>query len=358
MVRPNYRDAIAQAVSDINKTPELDGLNVSAMKQAVVLRILDAAGWSAFDLSEVEPDFQAGSAKVDYALKSSTSARLRASATPKVLVEVKSLNENMESDRNQRRITNLCARAEVEVGVLTNGLSWLFFLWSPDAGRQDSRFCEINIQQDPDMASTELNNYLSKDKVSNGQAVRSAERSLRDRNRGELIQNSIIEGWQQVVRGLDEGLVELIAVAAEQKTGIRPENRQVRRVLIEQRADLLTSAVENENQISGGSGRSRPISFTFESQKHEVRSWPELLVGVCLVMQERHPGDFDNILQIGGRKNPYFSRDADALTQPRQIGDTGIFAACQGAGTQIAGRARRVLELFGHPRDSLTVETR
>ena len=131
MVRPNYRDAIAQAVSDINRTPALNELTVSSMKQAVVLRILDAAGWNAFDLSEVEPDFQAGSARVDYALKSASSARTRASATPKVLVEVKPLNENLESERSQRRITNLCGRAEVEVGVLTDGLSWLFFLWSP-----------------------------------------------------------------------------------------------------------------------------------------------------------------------------------------------------------------------------------
>lgn len=358
MVRPNYRDAIAQAVSDINRTPALNELTVSSMKQAVVLRILDAAGWNAFDLSEVEPDFQAGSARVDYALKSASSARTRASATPKVLVEVKPLNENLESERSQRRITNLCGRAEVEVGVLTDGLSWLFFLWSPDAGRQDSLFCEINIQRDPETASAELNNYLSKDRVSNGQAVRSAERSLRDRNRGELIRNSIIEGWQQVVRGLDEGLVELIAVAAEQRTGIRPENRLVRRVLIEQRADLLTSAVDSESSLGGGGGRSRPASFTFESQRRDVRSWPELLVEVCLMMRELHPGEFDNILQIGGRKNPYFSRDADVLTQPRQIGDTGIFAACQGAGAQITSRARRVVELFGHPGNSLAIETR
>ena len=91
------------------------------MKQAVVLRVLDAAGWSAFDLSEVEPDFQVGSARVDYALKSASSARQRASSTPRVLVEVKSLTENLESERHQRRLINHCGRAEVELGVLTNG---------------------------------------------------------------------------------------------------------------------------------------------------------------------------------------------------------------------------------------------
>ena len=358
MVRPNYRDAITQAVYDINRNPALSELNVTAIKQAVVLRVLDAAGWSAFDLLEVEPDFQVGSAKVDFALKSASSLRQRAAATPKVLVEVKSLSENLDSERHQRRLMTQCGRAEVELGVLTNGLRWLFCLWSPEGGRQEDCFCDVNIMEDPEAAATELNNYLAKDKVTNGQAVRSAERSLRERNRDELVRSSIVEGWQQVVRGLDEGLVELIATAAERKTGIRPENRLVRRVLIENRADLLASAVESDASTGSGSGRSRPSSFTFQSERHDVRSWPELLVEVCSIMRERHPDDFENILQIGGRKNRYFSRNADELVQPRQVGDTGIYASCQGAGALITGRAGRVLELFGYPEGSLTVQTR
>ena len=358
MVRPNYRDAILRAVSDISRNSSLTELNVTAIKQAVVLRVLDAAGWSAFDLSEVEPDFQVGSSKVDYALKSASSIRQRASATPRVLVEVKSLGENLESERHRRRLMSHCVRAEVELGVLTNGLKWLFFLWSPEGGRQDDRFCEINIMEDSEAAATELNNYLAKDKVSNGQAVRSAERSLRERNRDEIIRNSVVEGWQQVVQGLDEGLVELIATAAERKSGTRPENRLVRRVLIENRANLLASAVESGASAGNGGIRSRPASFTFQSERYDVRSWPEMLVGLCMIMQKRHPNDFEKILQIGGRKNRYFSKNADELVQPRQIGETGIYASCQGAGVLITNRASRVLELFGYPEDSLAVQKR
>ena len=358
MVRPSYRDPIMQVVNDINRNPAWNELNVTAVKQAVVLRVIDAAGWNAFDLLEVEPDFQVGSGKVDFALKSAASFRQRSAATPKVLVEVKALSENLDSERHQRRLMTQCGRAEVELGVLTNGLRWLFLLWSPEGGRQEDCFCDINILEDPETATTELNNYLAKDKVTNGQAVRSAERSLRERNRDEVVRTSIVEGWQQVVRGMDEGLVELIATAAEQKTGIRPENRLVRRVLNENRADLLASAVEDDAAGGGGSGRSRPAAFIFQSERHEVRSWPELLVEVCSIMRERHPDDFEKILQIGGRKNRYFSRNADEIVQPRPVGDTGIYASCQGAGALITGRAGRVLELFGYPEDSLTVQTR
>ena len=358
MVRPNYSDAIIRAVSDINRTPSLAELNETSMKQAVVLRVLDAAGWNAFDLAEVEPDFQVGTAKVDYALKAPSSLRQRSSATPRVLVEVKSLGENLQSERHQRRLLNHCSRSEVELGVLTNGLGWLFFLWSPDSGRQENRFCEINIVEQPEVAAAELNNYLAKDKVSNGQSVRSAERSLRERNRDEIMRSSILEGWQQVVRGLDEGLVELIATAAEQKIGTRPDNRLVRKVLIDNRADLLSSVIESGASARNRGGRSRPTSFTFQSERRDVRSWPELLVGVCSVIQERHPDEFEKILEIGGRKNRYFSRNADELIQPRQVGNTGIYASCQGAGVLIISRAGRVLQMFGYPEDSLVVDTR
>ena len=75
-------------------------------------------------------------------------------------------------------------------------------------------------------------------------------------------------------------------------------------------------------------------------------------------MQERHPNEFEKILEIGGRKNRYFSRNADELVQPRPVGDTGVYASCQGAGVLVINRAGRVLQMFGYPEDSLAVETR
>ena len=358
MVRPNYSDSIYQALQDISRNPLLEELNETSMKQGVVLRVLDAAGWSAFDLSEVYPEFRVGSTKVDFALKTAQSPRMRATAKPKALVEVKSLEDSLESERHHRRLLNNCAKAEVELGVLTNGLDWMLFLWSPDRSTQESCFCQVDIRKDPDYAAEELNKYLAKDKVSNGQAVRSAERSLRERNQDEIIRTAIVEGWQQVVAGLDEGLVELVATAAEVKTGIRPENRIVRRTLVEQRSELLASAANASPSSGSSGGRSRPAAFNFDSERIDVRSWPELLINVCEMMHERRPDAFEMILEIRGRSIPYFSRNPDEVHLPRQIGNTGIYASCQGAGDLIERRTRRVVSLFGYPSDSLIIERR
>ena len=361
MPRANNRDSISQAISDINNIGSLEGLSATAVKQGIVLRILSAAGWNTFDLSEVEPEYRTGNTRVDFALKFTGSSRSREPSVPKVLVEVRSLEENLESDRYERQLMSHCTREEVSLGVLTNGPHWLLFFRSSDEERRERRFCDIDLGQNQDGAAEEINRYLSKDRVYSGQAERSAERSLQDRSRGEVTRRAILDGWRQVVGGLDEGLVELVATASEQKTGDRPENRFVRRVLVENRSELLMTVQEDVASLGAGGGggsRRRPASFTFDSESQTVASWPDLLVGVCSMIRSRHPGEFDRILGIRGRSLPYFSRNEDEVNLPREIADTGIYASCQGAGILIEGRAQKVLDLFGYPKDSLSIQTR
>ena len=87
----------------------------------------------------------------------------------------------------------------------------------------ERRFCEIDLRGDPDAAAADINRYLARDRMSNRQAARSAERTLRDSNREAVDRRAVIQSWSQVVGGLDEGLVELVATAAEQSTGHRPQ---------------------------------------------------------------------------------------------------------------------------------------
>ena len=360
MPRVSNRDAISQAVSDVNSIQSMEELGATAIKQGVVLKLLSAAGWNPFDLAEVEPEYRAGNARVDFALKSPSPGRARTVPVPRVLVEVKTSGENLESDRYERHLMAHCAREEVSLAALTNGTNWLLFFWNPEDDRKERRFCEIDLAGNPEDAVEDINRYLSKDRVSSGQAARSAERALQDRNRDEASRRSILSGWRQVVGGLDEGLVELVATASEQRTGVRPENRFVRRVLMEHRSELLAHA-EAEATTSGsrsGGSRRRPASFTFQSETKVVSSWPDFMLGVCSIMLERHPENFERVLEIRGRTLPYFSRTEDELNLPRQVGESGIYASCQGAGVLIEARARRVVELFGYPRGSLSVQTR
>ena len=239
MLRADCRESISQAVSGIRDIPSLEGRSKAAIAQAVVLRLLAAAGWDVFDLSQVMPGYITGNSNVDFALMSPTSGQPRGAVSPRVFIDVRTPGENIESPRMERQLLALCAREEVSLAALTNGLRWMLFLWSPGGGRMERRFCEIDLRGDPEAAAADINRYLTRDRVSNGQAARSAERALRDSNREVVGRRAILQSWRQVVGGLDEGLIELVAIAAEQRAGHRPGYRLVRRVLAENRAAPL-----------------------------------------------------------------------------------------------------------------------
>ena len=360
MLKGSCNEAISIAIAHIGAIPALEDLDLSGVKLGVVLRLLNGAGWDVFDISVVVPDYPAGNGKVDFALMAASSRGTGGPVSPKVMLEVKSFGENLDSGRPERRLVAQCARVGAPLGVLTNGRRWLLLFQAPGYRGNAHRFCEVDLAGDPVAAAEELNRYLSRDRVASGQAARSAERTLRDRNRETVTRQAVLDGWRQVVLGLQEGLVELIATAAEQRTGYRPEVRQVRRVLTESRAELLPLAEGQAGPASavGGSSRRRPASFTFLSETRPVFSWPDLLVQVCLLMRQRHPEDFEKVLEIRGRMNPYFSRSAEDLNAPKPVGDSGIYASCQGAGSLIEQRARRVVEWFGYPADTLAVQPR
>ena len=182
MLRADCRESISQAVSGIRDIPSLEGRSKAAIAQAVVLRLLAAAGWDVFDLSQVMPGYITGNKSIDFALMPPP-GQPKGAVPPSVFIDVRTPTDNIESPRMERQLLAHCAREEVFLAALTNGLRWLLFLWSPGGGRMESRFCEIDLREDPEAAAADINRYLTKDRVSNGQAARSAERELRDSNR-------------------------------------------------------------------------------------------------------------------------------------------------------------------------------
>ena len=353
MTRTGNGDAIARAVSDINAIAPADLKSRASVAQGVVLRLLNAAGWDVFDLSQVMPGYRSANVEIGYALMAPRSGSGE-SPPPRVLVEVRSLGESLEAARTVNRLLGCCAREGTPLGVLTDGLRWRLFLHTAGENRRDSSFCEIDLAGNPEAAAEEVDRYVARERVASGQAVRSAERLLRDRNRDELSRQAIMEGWRQVVAGMDDGLLSLVATAAEQRTGLRPDNMLVRRVLSDSRSKLLASGTDRTASAVPHS-RTRPSAFTLGTETRNVSSWGGLLVEVCLMMRDFHPGEFGKILELRGRTNPHFSRVAEELQAPRLIGDTGVFASCQGSGAVLAARARRVVGVFGHPPESLVI---
>lgn len=113
-----------------------------AVKHALVLPFIQAMGYDCFDPAEVVPEFIADygmkkGEKVDYALKHQ--------GVLSIIVEVKELH-NALSQAEAGQLSRYFANTNARVGVLTNGVRYLFFSDLDDANVMDSApFLEIDI---------------------------------------------------------------------------------------------------------------------------------------------------------------------------------------------------------------------
>ena len=102
-----------------------------------------------------------------------------------MFIDVRTPGEDVGNPRKERQLLALCAREGVPLAALTNGLRWLLPpVVRPRAGGWKGASVKSTSGGDPEASATDINRYLTRDRVSNGQAARSAERALRGQQPG------------------------------------------------------------------------------------------------------------------------------------------------------------------------------
>ena len=128
--------------------------------------------------------------------------------------------------------------------------------------------------------------------------------------------------------------------------------------------DTLKNRARRSDEVRRGAGavthlRRKVVAYELWGERHEVKSWKAMLVGVAEGLHQRHVHSFDRILTIRGRKYPHASRDPNELgSVPRLVGTSGIYIEAHGSGETLTRRAIQFLKLFGHSADDLRIETR
>jgi predicted type IV restriction endonuclease len=90
----------------------------ATLKQTTILRIFSLLGWDIFNQDEVKPEYTISGKKVDYALF--------IESNPKVFIEVKRPGENLSV--HQEQLLNYSFMQGIRLAILTNGLTWWFYL--------------------------------------------------------------------------------------------------------------------------------------------------------------------------------------------------------------------------------------
>lgn len=126
-------------------------------------------------------------------------------------------------------------------------------------------------------------------------------------------------------------------------------------------AEPLTSAARPRRPRGRSRSRytfTRPVAYTLFGARHEIRTFRDVLLGVCAVLHERSPSEFERVLELRGRVRPYFSRNPDDLLTPAQVGRSGIFAETKLSAPGVVERCEQVVELCGFDPRDFEIETR
>lgn len=362
---------LQHTVLHIRRNRDLLVADEASVKTGVVLRLFQNLGWNPFDVSEVTPEYTVGGRRVDFAL--------RVSGANKVFVEVKRASEDLEP--HQEQLLTYSFTEGVKLAALTNGFTWWLYLPLSEGSWEQRRFYGLDLmEQDPSDVATRFEDFLSKERVVSGEAIRSAEHVYKSRQTKVILRDSIPKAWTKIITDPDDLLVDLLIETTERLCGFRPDVADIeaflKAVFAESpatpspppspRREILrtpnvptphaTSRLRSSNDLDF-LGRTLE-SFTLFGKKYNPRTWQELLLTVAAEIYRRHPSDFQKCLSLRGSRMLYFSMNPHELSLPRQIADTSYYAEAKLSSNSIVRRSRDLLVLFGHRTDDLQISAR
>ena len=364
-------------IKDLKSNKKLDTFDEASTKQAVVLRLLSFLDWDIFNVDEVSPDYAVNSFRASYSLRINNSN--------KVFIEVKRINEKL--DNHQKSLLGFASREGVNISILTNGIIWWFYLTAATGSSQEKWFYSIDLlKQKPDDFVPQLIDLLSKNKVARGQALKTA-KALNQNKKQKMATDIIPEAWNKIISQPNMIFVELLRETTEKICGYKIEAKIIERFLeknldkwliskrpsasaspppkiievasIEDKPKARFSVVPPKKPVKkAASYIDKEIkSYAFNGKTSPVRTWEDMLTGLCEYFALTHSKDFEKVLWISGEDNTYFSRYSDQLRIPEKIKGTNIYVETKLGPEEIVKTSRSLIAEFGYHASDLIITT-
>ncbi len=236
------KEQLLHFIEELKANGLVSSFDEAATKQAIVLRLLSILGWNTFNIEEVKPEYSVGGKSVDYAL--------RIKGVSKVFVEVKRIGEDLE--RHQEQLLSYSFQQGVKLAVLTNGITWWFYLPLYEGKWEQRKYYTIDIlEQESHELVTRFEDFLSKESVGSERAVINAETIYNSQKKQTVIRETLPKAWNKMISETDELLVDLIMETTESLCGYRPEKEVVGQFL-ERYLDQVLISAEPERLVAIG----------------------------------------------------------------------------------------------------------
>jgi len=350
------RERLLPFVEQLKSDGRIASFDEAATKQTVLLRILSLLGWDTYNIDEVIPEYSVSTQRVDYALRHSN--------VNKAFIEVKKVGEDLE--KHQEQLLNYSFKEGVKLAILTNGISWRFYLPLYEGSWEQRKFYTIDIfDQDSEDIVDRFIDYLEKENVCSGKSIQIAEDIYKSKQKEHLIRETLPKAWNKLISEPDELLVELIADATEKVCGYKPNNNVVENFISSNiaRKEVYTEPPRIKETIKKPAvvgvesyiGKS-VTAFMFRNTRYEVKYWIEVLTQICKLTYNLHHSSFERVLQLRGSKRPYFSRNPNELRVPQKIGNSDIYMETNLSSNYIVKISQNVISLFGYTKSDFAVE--
>lgn len=186
--------------------------------QGIVLPVLSHLGWDIFETTEVTPEYTVGGRRVDFAL--------RIQSANKVFLEIKKTSENL--DNHQEQLVYYAFQQGVKLAILTNGITWQFYLPLEEGSWEQRRFFTIDLLgQAVEDAIEKFENLLARSGIESGNAYQKAKSLYEGKQKNKIIKENLPRAWEKLISEPDEMLIELLNETLEKICGYKAENNQL-----------------------------------------------------------------------------------------------------------------------------------
>lgn len=296
-------------------------VNEAAVSQGIVLRLLHALSWPAYDTHIVCPEYSLQGRRVDYAL-------CHPPGKPIVFVEVKQIGQ---SEGAERQLFEYAFHIGVQLAILTDGQEWNFFLPGEQGDYGERRVYKLDIvDRDVSECVARLTRYLQYDSSISGAAISAAREDYRNVSRDRQMKSTLPTAWSRLLEEEDELLIELVADRVESLCGYKPAPDTVARFLKENVAlksvpaavpqpvlrvqPIAPVSAPNASRV-GSSQRPSSIGFVLEGRNYAARSAREVLEAVFEALAKRDATILERFASLPkhGRTRRYLARNANDL---------------------------------------------
>ena len=329
-------DSLILSISERIRSGQYQG--ETAVREAIVLPILQSLGWDIFDPNSVLREYTLGSRRVDYALSSTPPRK-------EIFIEVKAVGLASGADR---QLFEYAFHEGIPFAVLTDGQEWNFFLPGEQGSYEERRVQKLDIsERTPNDAAEIFRKYLNFSRVKSGEAIESARTDYKDISKRKIASNEIPKAWNELISEPDELLIDLIAEKAESLCGFRPAPEDVEAFLLSTpktstsnrplpRSEAITAPIAIQQPVS-----ERGINYNILGQARTANNAIDALIDILKTLARRDSQFLEKVSPtVRGRTRNHIARSREDVypRKPELAEYTTQLAPGWWLGTNIANR--------------------